>query len=137
MDELKSVRLLSNISDSWEWRYDSSKLYSVRSGYKLLSISSSSMVDNVHHYYSIWHSRAPLKDRIHSKVALSRRGISFQDNGGLFCSFVMMNQNLLLISSFLARSSTRFGNCYIIEYFGCFASNPSTSLFKSLGHGLG
>ncbi|KAF1884621.1 hypothetical protein Lal_00028502 [Lupinus albus] len=97
LDKLKSVSLQRYSFDSWEWRSDSSKIYTVKSTYILLNQSSTLNSDNAQFSYSIWKSKAPLKvitfswrlfmDRIPTKIALSRRGITFSDGGGLLCPF--------------------------------------------------
>ncbi|KAF1886460.1 hypothetical protein Lal_00045692 [Lupinus albus] len=97
LDELKSVRLQRHTIDSWEWRFDSSKIYPVKSAYNLLILSSSLPFDNAQHSYSIWKSKTPLRvitfawklfmDKIPSKTTLSRRGVSFSNDGGLLCPF--------------------------------------------------
>ncbi|KAF1864021.1 hypothetical protein Lal_00031175 [Lupinus albus] len=107
LDGLKNVRLLRNTFDSWEWRHDSSKLYSVRSTYKQLTSSSCLMVDIYRSSSSIWNSRAPLKDKIPSKVALSRRGVPFNDSGGLLCSFCNDEP----------KSSTHLFSSYKVTYY--------------------
>ncbi|KAF1898685.1 hypothetical protein Lal_00039890 [Lupinus albus] len=53
---------------------------------KQLTTSSRLMADIANPSSSIWISIAPLKDIITSKVALSRRGVPFNDSGGLLCS---------------------------------------------------
>ncbi|KAF1866712.1 hypothetical protein Lal_00018097 [Lupinus albus] len=57
--------------DSWKWRSDSFKIYTVKSAsLKVITFS--------------WRL---FMDRIPTKIALSRRGITFSDGGGLLCPF--------------------------------------------------
>ncbi|KAF1862682.1 hypothetical protein Lal_00013443 [Lupinus albus] len=93
LDELKSVTLQRYSFDSWEWRFDPSKIYSFKSVYKLLNQSSTVNSDNAHYSYSIWKSKAPLKvitfawrlfmERIPTKTAVSRRVGKLGTSSGL------------------------------------------------------
>ncbi|KAF1892289.1 hypothetical protein Lal_00010753, partial [Lupinus albus] len=108
-----SVRLLHSTIDSWEWRHDSTKFYSVRFAHKLLTTNTCSIPVIAHLSSSIWNSRAPLKiiSRHNSlKAALSRRVFLSVIVVGFFAHFVMTNRNLLLIFSPLAKPSIMFGN---------------------------
>ncbi|KAF1861483.1 hypothetical protein Lal_00025824 [Lupinus albus] len=71
----------------------------------MLTSSNCPIVDIAGHSYSIWKSRAHLKDKIPSKVALSWRGISFHDGSGLLRSFC---------NDELETSTHLFSSCKII-----------------------
>ncbi|KAF1861824.1 hypothetical protein Lal_00026280 [Lupinus albus] len=59
--ELKQVVLFRDKSDGWEWKFDKTKQYSVKSAY--YSITTSSMEPNfsTYPYQLLWKSKAPLK----------------------------------------------------------------------------
>ncbi|KAF1869376.1 hypothetical protein Lal_00018471 [Lupinus albus] len=86
-----------NKSDSWEWRHDKLKQYSVKSAYKLLAHHVQQQSLLIQHLLFLWRSKAPLKvttfawrlfqGKIPSKEALSIRGVSFPMGDGLSCPF--------------------------------------------------
>ncbi|KAF1893310.1 hypothetical protein Lal_00001766 [Lupinus albus] len=94
---LGKLSCMVNKSDSWEWRRDKSKQYSVKSAYKLLAHHVQQQSLPSQHLLFLWRSKAPLKvttfawrllqDKIPSKEALSRRGVSFPMGDGLSCPF--------------------------------------------------
>ncbi|KAF1895710.1 hypothetical protein Lal_00037826 [Lupinus albus] len=107
------VVLQRHCSDCWAWRHDISRLYTVKSAYKLLTLP----VEQTYHtnqqtssfWKSIWKFKAPSKvisfvwrlfqGRIPTKDALSRRGVFSHSNGGILYPFVMITWNLLLTFS--------------------------------------
>ncbi|KAF1880936.1 hypothetical protein Lal_00022966, partial [Lupinus albus] len=62
-----------------------------KSAYNRLNHSPTSNSDITHFSSSIWKSKAPLKrlfmNRIPTKTALSRQGVTFSHGGGLLCPF--------------------------------------------------
>ncbi|KAE9590465.1 putative reverse transcriptase zinc-binding domain-containing protein [Lupinus albus] len=97
LTELHLSSIQANKPDSWEWRHDNSKTYFVKSAYKLLSQRHQQQSLLAKHSHLLWRSRAPLKvitfcwrlfqDRIPSKDALFRRGVSLTNGGEISCSF--------------------------------------------------
>ncbi|KAF1888874.1 hypothetical protein Lal_00036916 [Lupinus albus] len=79
-------------SDTWEWKLNTSRQYSVKFSYKLLTTVDQTDLTN-HHTPTLWKSKAPSKrlfhDRLPTKDALSKRGVLSLTSGDLLCSFYM------------------------------------------------
>ncbi|KAF1878292.1 hypothetical protein Lal_00046959 [Lupinus albus] len=90
------VVLSKNKKDYWEWKHDKSKKYSVKSPYNLIRPPVQQSPLTLQNSYFIWKSKAPPKvitfvwrvfqDRIPTMDAHLRRGVSFDNGGGSFCS---------------------------------------------------
>ncbi|KAF1886758.1 hypothetical protein Lal_00045995 [Lupinus albus] len=97
LDELKLAALQTNKSDSWEWRHDKSKMFTVRSAYSILTSHDQVLATPYNDSFLLWKSRVPLKvfsftwrlfqNRIPTKDALLRQGFSSSDSGGILCPF--------------------------------------------------
>ncbi|KAF1891164.1 hypothetical protein Lal_00001305 [Lupinus albus] len=100
LNDIKQVALHQFRSDNWEWKLDTSRQYSVKYAYKLLTTVDQTDLTNHHTptlWKSLWKSKAPSKviylawrlfhDRLPTKDALSKRGVLSLTNGDLFCSF--------------------------------------------------
>ncbi|KAF1898005.1 hypothetical protein Lal_00032767 [Lupinus albus] len=84
--------LQTNKPDSWEWRHDKSKMFTIRSAYSILTSHDQVLATPYNDLFLLWKSRAPLKvlsfawrlfqNRIPTKDALLRRGFSSSDGGG-------------------------------------------------------
>ncbi|KAF1871323.1 hypothetical protein Lal_00020115 [Lupinus albus] len=98
-DELKQVSLQLNKTDSWEWKLEKTKQYSVRSAYRSITLPEASQPksSSTKLTHTLWRSKAPLKvtyfawrlfqDRIPTKDALSRKGVTAIGTDGILCSF--------------------------------------------------
>ncbi|KAF1893230.1 hypothetical protein Lal_00001676 [Lupinus albus] len=97
LNELKQVLFYKNKSDGWEWKYDKSKQYSVKSAYSSITFSTKESNFSPYPYQQLWKAKAPLKvisfawrlfqDIIPSKDILLRRGVPLINGGCAFCSF--------------------------------------------------
>ncbi|KAF1859194.1 hypothetical protein Lal_00009778 [Lupinus albus] len=97
MNDLNQSAVHADKSDSYEWRHDKFKMYTVRSAYNLLTNLGHDPYIQSNHSHLLWKSRAPLKvtsfawrlfqDRIPTKTALLRRGVSISDKCIILCSF--------------------------------------------------
>ncbi|KAF1863776.1 hypothetical protein Lal_00030881 [Lupinus albus] len=86
-----------NKSDSWEWKFDKSKVYSVQSAYKAITHHIPQQNFTLPYPNLLWKSNAPLKvltfawrlfqDRIPTNDALLKRRISLNNGGDLHCVF--------------------------------------------------
>ncbi|KAF1891409.1 hypothetical protein Lal_00017042, partial [Lupinus albus] len=132
------------ISDNWKWNlpwichiYDTSKLYSVRSAYNLLSTYDQPQPIAFQHFHLIWKSKAPLKittfvwglfqDRLPTKDALHRGGIPLNHGGGFLC---------VLCSEYPESSQHLFSSCNIIYYLkisGALPDHPNSHFITQLG----
>ncbi|KAF1864448.1 hypothetical protein Lal_00021871 [Lupinus albus] len=91
-----AVVLFRDKSDGWEWKFDKTKQYSIKSAYYSITTSSMEPHFSTYPYQLLWKSKAPLKvlsfalrlfhDRIPTKDALLRRGVSLLNGGGATCS---------------------------------------------------
>ncbi|KAF1864335.1 hypothetical protein Lal_00021991, partial [Lupinus albus] len=96
-----------NQPDSWEWKHDKSKLYTVQSAYKLITHTDQQQNNNNLLSSLFWKSKAPLKvltfvwrlfqDKIPTKDALLKRGITMQEGGDHFVSSITSIQNRSII----------------------------------------
>ncbi|KAE9594954.1 hypothetical protein Lal_00041263 [Lupinus albus] len=94
---LLDCTLQYNKPDSWEWKYDKSKLYTVRSAYNLITHNDLQQANNNMLSSLFWKSKAPLKvltfvwrlfqDKIPTKDALLKQGITLHDGEGSLCVF--------------------------------------------------
>ncbi|KAF1874246.1 hypothetical protein Lal_00030279, partial [Lupinus albus] len=95
-NELKQVVLFRNKSDGWEWKFDKSKLYCVKSAYSSIPFSNLEPNFSTYPYQHLWKSKAPSKvisyawrlflDRIPTRDGLSRWGVSLIIGGGASCT---------------------------------------------------
>ncbi|XP_019451803.1 PREDICTED: uncharacterized protein LOC109353899 [Lupinus angustifolius] len=95
---IQNAVVRENVLDSWEWRHDKSKLYSVKSAYDLLfRHHHQPPSSDINHICMLWKSKAPLKvkafvwrlfqDRIPTVDALLKRGVSIAPGAGTLCPF--------------------------------------------------
>ncbi|KAF1875063.1 hypothetical protein Lal_00007679 [Lupinus albus] len=97
LDELKLAALQTNKPDSWEWRHDKFKMFTVGSAYSILTSHDQVLATPYNDLFLLWKSRAPLKvlsfawrlfqNRIPTNDTLFRRGFSSSDGGGTLCPF--------------------------------------------------
>ncbi|KAF1870989.1 hypothetical protein Lal_00020723 [Lupinus albus] len=84
--------LQTNKPDSWEWRHDKSKMFTVRYAYSILTSHDHVPATPYNDSFLLWKSRISLKvlsfawrlfqNRISTKDALLRQGFSSSDGGG-------------------------------------------------------
>ncbi|KAF1892539.1 hypothetical protein Lal_00011005 [Lupinus albus] len=96
LEELKQVVLLRNKFDGWEWKFDKSKMYSVKSAYSSITFSSLESNFSAYPFQQLWKSKAPLKfisfvwrlflDRIPTRDVFFRRCVSMINDGGTSCT---------------------------------------------------
>ncbi|KAF1894988.1 hypothetical protein Lal_00022484, partial [Lupinus albus] len=106
----KWVVLFCDKSNGWEWKFDKLKQYPVKSSYYSIT-SSMEPKFSPYPYQLLWKSMAPLKvlsfawrlfqDRIPTKDALLRRGVSLLNGGGATCSLYNNHFELIFPTSFL------------------------------------
>ncbi|KAF1877735.1 hypothetical protein Lal_00038044 [Lupinus albus] len=105
MKDLNHLQLHINKPDSWDWTHDKSKLYSVKSAYRIITQPDQPQNLTNHHHRFVWKSKAPLKvlsfawrlfqDRIPTMDALVKRGVHFLNESASLCVFCKSQQESL------------------------------------------
>ncbi|KAF1880984.1 hypothetical protein Lal_00023014 [Lupinus albus] len=92
---LGDVVLHRNKLDSWEWRHERFKQYSVKLAYTILSATTKDPNFHSYPYRMLWKAKAPMKvksfawrlfhNKIPTKEAFPKRGVTFSNGGGMTC----------------------------------------------------